>query len=178
MSASILKSNALRVLMALAGLFLSLPVFAQSYKSPQLRNREIGRAYQRLRQAEIFNLGGIGWAQKVTAEEKAFRTLLESVDAPRLFQRLINEANAEGQLYALLGLRLRAPEAFPGEVERVQALGGPPERQEKFIAIEKGKVRVGRGCILSREDFPTVLKQISTGDWDPKLSSDFRKPAY
>ena len=137
--------------MICAHLLIGVPVFAQSYYSPQIRQLETGRAYQKLLHATVFNLGGIGWGLEITSEEKAFRTLLEAEGSTRLFQRLIDEANAEGQLYALFGLHLQAPDVFQVEAEKLRTSEGPPRRIEKFIPIEKGEVRVAQ-MHLVRQD--------------------------
>ena len=171
MTSSHFKTNARGAVLAFAILFGAIPAAAQSVTAPEIRQSEISRAYHKLTQAEIFNLGGIGWAQQVTAEETAFRKLLGSVDAPRLFQRLINEANAEGQLYALLGLRLRAPEAFQSAAEKLQARGGPPERLEQFRPTPKGKVRMGEGCLLYQTDWRNAIDGIANGKWDAAIQA-------
>ena len=150
----------------LALLCLSLTVSAQTYRSPQMRESDLNRAYQQLLHAKIFNLGGVGFASQITPEEKAFRTILESSNARKLFERLVRDANGEGQLYALFGLRLRAPEIFRTEAERVQREGGPAERTEGLMPIPKGTVRVAHGCIFYTQASRTVIDQIDKGEWD------------
>jgi len=172
MTGSDLRKHAQRILVIGAHLLICVPVFAQS--SPQLRKLVISRAYHKLQHASVFNFGGIGWGRAISSEERAFRTLLEAEDSTGLFQRLISEANGEGQLYALFGLRLRAPDIFQTEAERLRTNGGPPERIEQFIPIEKGKVRVARGCIFSRQDSQTVIDQIAKGEWDAAFRSTSR----
>ena len=162
------------ILLICAHLLICAPVFAQSFYSPQIRPAETSRAYEKLLHATVFNLGGVGWSLEITSEERAFRTLLESGDSTRLFQRLINEANAEGQLYGLFGLHLHAPDVFQAEAEKLRTSEAPPERIEQFIPIEKGKVRVARGCILSQRDRQTVIDQIAKGEWDAALKSNSR----
>jgi hypothetical protein len=166
MTGSDLRKHAQRILVMAAHLLICVPVFAQTYYSPQIREIETNRAYQKLLHASLFNFGGLGWGLEITSEQQAFKTLLESEDSIRLFQRLISEANAEGQLYALLGLRLRAPDIFQTEAEKLRTNGGPPERIEKFIPIEKGKIRVARGCISFHQDSETVIDEIAKGAWD------------
>lgn len=159
------------ILVICAHLLICVPVLAQSFYSPQIRQVETSRAYQKLLHATVFNLGGVGWGLEITPEERAFKTLLESGDSITLFQRLINEGNAEGQLYALFGLHLQAPEVFQAEAEKLRAGEGPPERIEQLIPIEKGKVRVARGCNSFRLGRQTVIDQIEKGDWDAALKS-------
>jgi len=154
------------VLIICAHLLICVPVFAQSQISAQIRQSGNNRAYQKLLHANVFNLGGVGFGQAITAEEQAFKKLLTSIDSISVFQRLIREANGEGQLYALLGLHLLAPDIFQAEAEKLRTNGGPPERIENFTPIEKGKVRVAHGCIFFQQDRQTVIEQIAKGDWD------------
>lgn len=154
-----------------APLCLALSVSAQTYRAPQLRQGELGKASERLLHANVFNLGGVGIAQAITPEEKAFRTILGSADPVRIFRRLINDADAEGQLYALLGLRLRAPDVFRNEVERITRNGGPPERTEGFTVIAKGEVRVAHGCIFFNAPYRSIVDEIAKGRWDAAVRS-------
>jgi hypothetical protein len=71
---------------------------------------------------------------------------------------LIREANGEGQLYALLGLHLLAPDIFQAEAEKLRTNDGPPERIENFTPIGKGKVRVAHGCIFFQQDRPNSYR--------------------
>jgi len=161
------------ILIICAHLLIWVPVFAQSQTS-SIRQGGNNRAYQKLLHATVFNLGGVGWGQEITQEEKAFKTLLTSIDSTRVFQRLISEANGEGQLYALLGLHLLAPDIFQDEVEKLQTNGGPPERIENFTTIAKGKVRVAHGCVFSQQDRQAVIEQIAKGAWDRDPRSNSR----
>jgi len=154
------------VLIICAHLLICVPVFAQSQISAQIRQSGNNRAYQKLLHANVFNLGGVGFGQAITAEEQAFKKLLTSIDSISVFQRLIREANGEGQLYALLGLHLLAPDIFQAEAEKLRTNGGPPERIENFTPIGKGKVRVAHGCIFFQQDRQTVIEQIAKGAWD------------
>jgi len=154
------------ILIICAQLLICVPVFAQSHISAHIRQSGNNRAYQKLLHANVFNLGGVGFGQAITAEEQAFKKLLTSIDSISVFQRLIREANGEGQLYALLGLHLLAPDTFQAEAEKLRTNGGPPERIENFTPIEKGKVRVAHGCIFFQQDKQTVIEQIAKGAWD------------
>ena len=147
-------------------LYMSLTVSAQTYRSPELRQTDLSTARQKLMHAEVFNLGGVGFGQTITPEEKAFRTILGSIDPVKMFQRLVSTANPEGQLYALLGLHLTAPEVFRTEVERIDANGGLPEHAESLMAIANGEVRVAHGCIFFNAQFRSMVDAITNGKWD------------
>jgi hypothetical protein len=161
------------ILIICALLLSCAPAFAQSSVSPQIRQSGNNRAYQTLLHATVFNLGGVGYDQGITQEEKAFKKLLTSIDSTRVFQRLISEANTEGQLYALLGLHLLAPDIFQVEAEKLRTAGGPPERIENFTVIGKGKVRVADGCVFFQQDRQAVMEQIAKGalDRDPRSNA-------
>jgi hypothetical protein len=135
--------------------------------SSGLRKLAADQSYNKLLHAEIFNLGGIGWARTMTTEEEAFRKLLvESQNPLASFKRLLSEANPEGQLYALYGLYLQDRNAFREEALRLKIEDGPPERREKFISVEKGKVRVGLGCLLFQQDRRAVIEKMAEGKFD------------
>lgn len=149
-----------------------LTVTAQTYRSGQLRQRELGRAHQKLLHAHIFNFGGVGFVRRITEEEKAFNLIFESIDAEKVFQQLVREANAEGQLYALFGLRAKSSASFENEAQRIRTGGGSDQRQEELTLVPKGKVRIGHGCILSEADMLTVVDEIAKGKWDWAFYSD------
>lgn len=141
------------------------PLVAQGQDySARVRTLETDRAFQTLTHAKIFNLGGFGFGLGVTPEERAFRLLLNNSGVS--FQRLLSEANPEGQLFALYGLYLEDREAFKGEVERLRYDDGPPERWDEMIFIEKGKIRTAVGCIVFRQDRRVLAEQMAKGDFD------------
>ena len=149
-------------------------VAAQDYNSG-IRNLQNGRAFQKLLNAKIFNIGGVGWTLQITPEEEAFKILFESGDSIKEFQRLLNQASPEGQLYALFGLHLKAPDIFRTEAEKLKAEDGPPRREKKFIFIEKGKVRIGIGCVTSEQDKREVIDRIAKGEFDTSFKSSRRR---
>lgn len=152
-------------------------VQAQDYSS-RIRNRETDQAYQRLLHAHIFNLGGVGFGLAITPEEKAFCVLLKSANSIALFQRLLNEGNPEGQLYALYGLYIEDPQAFKDAVERLKHDESPPGRWEGLIFIEKGKVRIGIGCLLLQQERHAVIAKIANGDFDQAFNASSSRLVY
>ena len=159
---------ALQGLLVAGVLFVCGSVAAQDY-SARIRNLPTDRAYRKLLDANIFNLGGVGWGSQITPEEEAFRILFESGNSIKEFQRLVNQANPEGQLYALFGLHLKAPEIFRNEAEKLKADDGPPKREEKFTIIEKGQVRIADGCLTFTRDRRKVIDQIAKGEFDTRF---------
>ncbi len=154
-------------------LFVCGSVAAQDY-SAQIRNLPSDRAYQKLLHAKIFNTGGIGWASQVTPEEEAFKILFESGNSIKEFQRLVNQASPEGQLYGLFGLHLKAPEIFRNEAEKFKADDGPPKREQKFTFIDQGQVRIADGCVIFTQDRRKVIDQIAKGEFDTRFKSSPR----
>lgn len=78
-------------------------------------------------------------------------------------QRLLEEASPAGQLYALLGLRIRDRAAYE------RALG-------KCRSID-AKVETARGCMLGHEPFRDLVKEIEKGDYDSFLAREWPKEA-
>lgn len=138
---------------------------AQDYSS-RVRNMKTDQAYRRLLHANIFNFGGVGFGSTITPEEQAFHVLIESANARVQFQRLVSEANPEGQLYGLYGLYHEDPELFKNVAERLKHEDGPPARWEGFIFLEKSKIRFGDGCVMGPEDRHVLLEQMANGDFD------------
>jgi len=153
------------VLTLIVWVSVCLSATAQTYRSPGLWQRENYRAYQKLLHAHVFNFGGVGFGQQITEEEKAFTVIFESRDADRLFQLLSREANAEGKLYALFGLRAKNAASFERAAQRIRD-EETAQRQEEVTLIPKGKVRVARGCISYQVDVQTVVDEIAKGRWD------------
>src|SRR5688572_16063527 len=92
---------------AVHGLLALLAVLGSGFLSAADKD-----AFATLKSAKMFAIGGVGFAGTITDEEKAFRTLLKEKDAAARFVELLGDANMEGQLYALLGLKTANPAEF------------------------------------------------------------------
>ena len=149
-------------------LFVCGSVAAQDYSSG-IRDPRNGRAFQTLLNAKIFNIGGVGWAMQITPEEEAFKILFQSGTSIKEFQRLVDQASPEGQLYALFGLHLMAPDIFRTEAEKLKADDGPPKREQKFTFIAKGQVRIADGCLIFTQARRKVIDQIARGEFDTRF---------
>ena len=152
-------------------LSLGLTVNAQVYRAPDLQQRAVDRAYQKLLRARIFNFGGVGYGQTITEEEIAFRIVFESADAEKVFAQLVREADLEGQLYGLFGIHLKAPANFAAAAQMIHTDPGPALGINKLRFLPDGKVRTGRGCLLFEQDVETVIAEITHGDWDAAFYS-------
>lgn len=164
------KGCASGLVLTLVFILCSSVAQAQDYGS-RIRNIVTDRAYRQLLHANLFNLGGAGFALAMTTEEKAFRVLLKSANSVALFQQLLRESNPEGQIYALYGLYLQEPSVFQSEAERLKNDDGPPPRWEGMISVEKGKIRFAKGCIISRQDRRGIIERMAKGDFDSSFKA-------
>jgi hypothetical protein len=135
----------------------------------------INHAYRQLVHAHVFNFGGVGWANAITPEEKAFHILIGATDRITLFKRLLREANAEGQLYALYGLYLDDPETFKKQVVRINPNFELPNRWEGLAFVPKGEVRTAHGCIFYQESMRKMIASMANGEFDHDFRSTDRK---
>lgn len=134
---------------ALAGLAWLMIGAAPIYAAPE----------SALRQTTTFALGGVGVAGSMSEGERALREVLKERDAVTRLESALPEASPAGQLYALLGLRLRDRAAYE------RAL---PKYQENDATVQ-----TMRGCILQRESFRDLVKQIEQGDYDSSLAREW-----
>lgn len=108
-----------------------------------------------LRKTEMFALGGIGVAGSMSEGERALREALNQPGLTARLEKLLSDASPAGQLYALLGLRVRDRAAY--------------ERALGKLRMTNAKVQTARGCILSEESFGDLVKEIERGQYDSFL---------
>ncbi len=116
-----------------------------------------------LQNAGSFALGGVGVAGTMSAGERALREVLRKPDAVARLEAMIPNASAAGKLYALLGLRIRDRAAYERALEKCRSVDG--------------KVETARGCMLSRESFRDLVKEIEGGQYDTFLDREWPKEA-
>ena len=92
-----------------------------------------------------------------------------------MLQRLVRNANLEGQLYALFGLRLIAPELFPAEAERLKQT--PIAHKDQLFPPPNRKVRLASGCLVYADFFQDSIDGIAAGTWDKAFHLNSRTPA-
>jgi hypothetical protein len=119
---------------------------------------DASRAASSLARENVFALGGVGVAGTMSSGEKDLRTVLKEADAVRQLQSLLKNASPAGQLYALLGLRLRDRPAFEQAV--------PAFRKRSDV------ISTMHGCIVMKEKMDGIVKQIEHGDYDTSLTRD------
>jgi hypothetical protein len=113
-----------------------------------------------LTRENAFALGGVGVAGTMSSGEKDLRAVLKEADAVQQLQSLLKTASPAGQLYALLGLRLRDRPAYE------QALPSLRKRSDMVSTM--------RGCILMKEKMDSIVQQIEHGDYDTALNREPR----
>ena len=128
--------------------FLLVVAFATMGVMPASANQQ---AYDTLQAAGMFTIGGVGIAGTVTAEEQAFRKLLQQPDAAAQCKRLLEEATSAGQMYALLGLRTLDGAAFRAAVPRYKDT--------------KEMVATASGCIVTHLPATQIAKEIEEGHY-------------
>jgi hypothetical protein len=116
-----------------------------------------------LRKTELFALGGIGVAGSMSEGERALREVLNESGVTARLEKLLSDASPAGQLYALLGLRVRDRAAY--------------ERALGKLRTTNAKVHTARGCMLSEESFGDLVKEIERGLYDSFLAREWPKNA-
>lgn len=121
-------------------------------------NEAASGAASSLARENVFALGGVGVAGTMSSGEKDLRTVLKETDAVRQFQSLLKNASPAGQLYALVGLRLRDRPSYE------QAM---PAFRKRFDTVS-----TMHGCIMMKEKMDRIVQQIEHGDYDTALTRD------
>lgn len=120
-------------------------------------DEDASRAASSLARETAFALGGVGVAGSMSSGESDLRAVLKEADAVQQLQSLLKRASPAGQLYALLGLRLRDRPSYE------QAL--PAFRKRSDV------VSTMHGCILMKEKMDSIVHQIEHGDYDAVLTA-------
>jgi hypothetical protein len=143
------KSRLLAVLALVS--ILSLTLFASA-------NETAASPASSLARENVFALGGVGVAGTMSHGEKDLRTVLKESDAVEQLQSLLKNASPAGQLYALLGLRLRDRPAYE------QALPAFRKRSDAVSTMH--------GCIMMKEKMDSIVQQIERGNYDAALTRE------
>ena len=112
-----------------------------------------------LRKTSTFALGGVGVAGTMSEGERALREVLKERDATARLESALPNASPAGQLYALLGLRRQDRAVYQRALEK--------------YGENSATVQTMRGCILQKESFRDLIKQIEHGDYDLFLARDW-----
>ncbi len=102
--------------------------------------------------ADKFALGGIGVAGTISKGESALRTILAAPHPVTQLEKMLPQATDAGRLYILLGLRMRDRSAY--------------KRAFESYAKHESIVETVRGCMISRESFQALMREIDRGNFD------------
>ena len=105
--------------------------------------------------ADKFALGGIGAAGIISKGESALRTILDQPDAVSQLEKMLPHATDAGRLYILVGLRMRDRSAY--------------KRAFDSYSKHDSTVETVRGCMVSRESFQALMREIDRGNFDVLL---------
>jgi hypothetical protein len=107
-------------------------------------------AYEIIKSAERFTVGGVGFAGSPSRQEMAFRHLLKQPEAISRCTKLLTEATPAGQVYALLGLRLLDQQAFKAALPRYK------ESDSEISSMS--------GCVVTRTTAAKLAREIERGE--------------
>jgi len=159
-----------RFLLPIILILFALPVAGQTRPITWL-TVDGQKAYQTLMAATQFTIGPAGFAG-FSNEEIALRTLLNEHDAEHLCINLVSNANHEGGLYGLLGLRILHSDAFESQLGKYRRRPEPPERTSSGMKVPEGKIISMRGCFILRVAWTETLLQLESGAFDEQSRLD------
>jgi hypothetical protein len=105
--------------------------------------------------ADKFALGGVGAARIISKGESALRTILNQPDAVTQLEKMLAHATDAGRLYILVGLRMRDRSAY--------------KRAFDSYSKHDSTVETVRGCMISKESFQALMREIDRGNFDVLL---------
>ena len=111
----------------------------------------VALAMKRLVNINEFALGGIGYAGTTSQGEKDYQLILVSSSALAKLETLYATGNLQAKCYALVGIRKLDRNRFNRLVASLPSPGA--------------QVRTASGCIIRSEQFGTVVKRITAGDY-------------
>jgi hypothetical protein len=158
----------------LAFILLFNVVAVQAQQKPQFDTSVLSEAgqksYEKILNAGVFSIGGVGYGGNTSEEEFALQRLLKEKQAIEALKILVFQATPEGSLYALLGLRVKDAELFKSVIENYKTLPEPPERKSgypfKGTKIEKGFIKTQGGCLIFRQERLKIVAEIEAGEYD------------
>lgn len=126
-------------------LLIPLLLFAVVPQSPHPPDAVV----EHLAKVGVFAFGTVGYTAIISPGEKDYKTVLNRNSALEDFEKLYTAGNLQAKCYALVGIHRLDPKRF-SELIR-------PLRDSKET------VTTMTGCILSREAFGDIIKQIESG---------------
>jgi len=154
----------------------TLPAAAQTIGSVTSLSPEGQKAYQTLLTATQFTIGPAGFAGAPSNEETALRALLHEATAEQAWENLVTDANYEGGLYGLLGLRLLKSHTFPQQLEKYRVREPPRQRIVGGMKVGDGQIISMSGCFILRVAWTETLSQLEAGAFDKQFTLDGNRP--
>jgi len=102
-----------------------------------------------LARVHLFAIGTIGFAGQIQPGEQRLERILERPTAVRDLRRLYRIGTPEAQSYALVGLYQLDRSRF--------------EQLSERLRNSRTKILIQRGCIVSVESFPEIIRRIEAG---------------
>ena len=124
-------------------------------------------AFATLREAETVKTAYAGLEGELAEETRAFREVMAAPDAPRQFERLLEQAGLAGQMYALAGLYLVDRERFEAAAPRYRG----DEREVKVLAGDVGGT-APVAAIVGYAASVGLPGSIREGSWPRSLAGD------
>jgi len=150
----------------LIGITFGLQAQSVAYNQDIL-SKEGQQAFTTLLRATSFALGGVGPAGQRSKGETALIELMKEADSINALIYLTANANGEGSLYALLGLKFISKETYDRQYPLVKRLTVPD--QARFIS----------GCQVYPAKRSDLLATIEAGTFDERFEfwrREIRKP--
>jgi hypothetical protein len=144
------QPGAMKAALILAALFLTavcVPAADKKKADPDATHSP----YEALTATTTFAIGGVGFAGTTSEAEKDFRALLKEPDAVAKCQKLLTDATPEGQMYGLLGLKLKDETAFLGALPKYKG--------------SKTTLREMSGCIMGTITMSELAARIEKGTY-------------
>ena len=124
-------------------------------------------AYQTLLKVDLFAVGGIGYGGETSKGEESLNILLDENEPISALKRLLRDATPEGELYALLGLRILKCDCFEEEFNTFLAKPEVGERKAWGRSkLAAGKVMRMAGCMGFSEKRVEAAENIKSGKFD------------
>lgn len=134
----------------LAVLFLTT-VFAPAADKQKAKPEAVHSPYEALTAVTTFAIGGVGFAGTTSSGEKDFREMLKEPDAVEKCRKLLTDATPEGQMYGLLGLKLKDEVAFEAALSKYKG--------------SETKLREMAGCIMGTTTMGELAARIEKGSY-------------
>jgi hypothetical protein len=120
---------------------------------------DVEKDFRTLVDAEFFATTYVGIGGGEPAPARALKRIYQKEDRQKIFERLFEEANREGKLYALCVLYLLDRSSFERRIRRLEGAGG--------------SVKTRAGCIVQESDLADEIRDLKSGKSPRELEANF-----